>query len=92
MGYVKNELHHSNQRKILILVDVLKNYFIQKIFFSIFFSILLSLFFRFFHKNGLKSSFLSQIDHFKNLSCLELNFKQYSENHLKKKSLFFSET
>ena len=36
MGYVKNELHHSNQRKILIFVDVLKNYFIQKIFFDFF--------------------------------------------------------
>ena len=38
--------------------------------------ILLTLFFRFFHKNGLESSFLGQIDRFKNLGYSKFNFKK----------------
>ena len=49
-----------------------------------FLMILLSLFFRFFHKNGLESSFLGQIDRFKNLEYLKFNFKKDCENRFQK--------
>ena len=44
----------------------------------------ISLFFRFFHKNGLKSSFLGQIAHFKNLFYLKFYFKKGGGNRFQK--------
>ena len=40
-----------------------------------------------FHKNGLKSSLLKQIDHFKNFFYLKFNFKHDRKNRFYKKAL-----
>ena len=45
-----------------------------------------------FHKNGLKSSLLKQIDHFKNFFYLKFNFKHDRKNRFYKKALYFSKT
>ena len=43
-----------------------------------------------FHKNGLKSSLLKQIDHFKNVFYLKFNFKHDKKKRFYKKALYFS--